>query len=68
MTMTVGAVAVLISTVIGIVIGIISGYFGGWVDMFLMRVCEIVSAIPFLPFAMILSSVMLKMDITNNQK
>lgn len=47
MTMTVGAVAVLISTVIGIVIGIISGYFGGWVDMFLMRVCEIVSAIPF---------------------
>ncbi len=68
MTMTVGAVAVLISTVIGIVIGIISGYFGGWVDMLLMRVCEIVSAIPFLPFAMILSSVMLKMDITDNQK
>ncbi len=68
MTMTVGAVAVLISTVIGIVIGIISGYFGGWVDMLLMRVCEIVSAIPFLPFAMILSSVMLKMDISENQK
>lgn len=68
MTMTVGAVAVLISTVIGIVIGIISGYFGGWVDMFLMRVCEIVSAIPFLPFAMILSSVMLKWILQTTKK
>lgn len=55
MTMTIGAIAVIISSIIGIVIGCLSGYFGGWVDMMLMRITEIVSAIPFLPFAMILS-------------
>ena len=58
MTMTIGAVAVIIEAIIGILIGCISGYFGGKVDIFLMRVAEIFSAIPFLPFAMILSAVM----------
>ena len=55
MTMTIGAVAVIVSTIIAIIIGCLSGYFGGWVDMLLMRVTEIFSAIPFLPFAMMLS-------------
>ncbi len=57
MTMTVGAVAVIVSTIIAIIVGCISGYFGGWVDMLLMRVTEIFSSIPFLPFAMLLSYV-----------
>ena len=57
MTMTIGAIAVVISTVIGIIVGCMAGYFGGKVDMFLMRVAEIISAMPFLPFAMILSSI-----------
>lgn len=56
MTLTIGAIAVIISTIIGIIIGCLSGYFGGWVDMLLMRITEIVAAIPFLPFAMILSA------------
>lgn len=58
MTMTIGAVAVIISTLIAIIVGCLSGYFGGWVDMLLMRVTEIVSSLPFLPFAMMLSIVM----------
>lgn len=58
MTMTIGAVAVVISSVIAIIVGCISGYFGGWVDMLLMRVTEIFAAIPFLPFAMMLSYVL----------
>jgi len=57
MTMTIGAVAVIVSTLIAIIIGCISGYFGGWVDMLLMRITEICSSIPFLPFAMMLSYV-----------
>ncbi len=68
MTMTIGAVAVIISSVIGIVIGCISGYFGGKADMFLMRVAEVFAAIPFLPFALILSAVMAQMDISENSK
>ncbi len=68
MTMTIGAVAVIISSVIGIIIGCVSGYFGGKVDIFLMRVAEIFSAIPFLPFAMILSSVMGHMNISETMR
>ncbi len=58
MTMTIGAVAVIISSIIGIIIGCISGYFGGWVDLALMRVTEVFASIPFLPFALILSAIL----------
>ena len=63
MTMTIGAVAVIVSTIIAIIIGCLSGYFGGWVDMLLMRITEICSSIPFLPFAMMLSYVIRTMPI-----
>lgn len=56
MTMTIGAIAVIISTIIGVIIGGLSGYYGGKVDNLLMRFAEIVNSLPFLPFAMILSS------------
>ena len=58
MTMTIGAVAVIVSSIIGIIVGCISGYFGGIVDLLLMRVTEIFSAIPFLPFALVLSAIL----------
>ena len=63
MTMTIGAVAVIVSTIIGIIIGCISGYFGGWVDILLMRITEIVGAIPFLPFALCLSAILQSSDL-----
>ncbi len=62
-TMTVGAVAVLVSSVIAVFVGSISGYFGGWVDTLLMRITEIFSAIPFLPFAMLLSQIIKNYNI-----
>ena len=57
LTMTIGAIAVIIQTIIGIIIGGIAGYYGGKVDNILMRLAEVVNSLPFLPFAMILSSV-----------
>ncbi len=68
MTMTIGAVAVIVSTIIAIVVGCVSGYAGGWVDLLLMRVAEIFGAIPFLPFAMILSSLLLRTQLSETQK
>ena len=68
MTMTIGAVAVIISSVIGIIVGCIAGYFGGKVDVLLMRVAEVFNAIPFLPFAMILSAVMGSMTLSENTR
>lgn len=57
-TMTVGAIAVFIELVIGILVGGLAGYFGKKVDMILMRLAEIVTGMPFLPLALILSSVL----------
>ncbi len=56
-TMTVGAVSVIISTVIGVILGGVAGYFGGNTDIIIMRIEEIVGGLPFIPFAMILSAV-----------
>jgi len=67
MTMTVGAIAVIISTIIGVIIGSISGYFGGRTDMILQRVTEMISSLPFLPFVMILSA-LIGNSLTTNQK
>ncbi len=68
MTMTIGAVAVIVSSIIAIIIGCISGYVGGVVDLFLMRVSEIFGAIPFLPFAMILSAALIHTTLSETQK
>jgi len=56
-TMTVGAIAVVISLIIGIILGGLAGYFGGWVDMIIMRASEVIGGLPFIPFAMILSAI-----------
>lgn len=45
-SLSVGFVAVGISTIIGIIIGAILGYFGGRVDFIGMRIVEIMMAIP----------------------
>lgn len=54
-SLTVGAIAMIISTVIALFVGLTAGYFGGWVDHLLMRVADIFSAIPFYPIAVTLS-------------
>ena len=68
MTMTIGAVAVIVSTIIAVIIGCISGYAGGWVDLLLMRLAEIFGSIPFLPFALILSAVLMRSSLSEDQK
>lgn len=56
-TMTVGAVSVIIALIIGVVMGGLAGYFGGKTDMLIMRISEIVGGLPFLPFALLLSAI-----------
>lgn len=45
-SLTIGVVAVGISMFIGIILGATSGYFGGWVDLFIQRLVEIMMAFP----------------------
>jgi len=56
-TMTVGAISVIIATVLGVLLGGLAGYFGGKTDLLIMRISEVVGGLPFIPFAMILSAV-----------
>lgn len=68
MTMTIGAVAVLVSSVIAILVGCVAGFFGGFVDVILMRITEIFSSIPFLPFAMLLSQIIKYYNVTETTR
>lgn len=63
-TMTVGIVAVVIEIILGVSLGLLAGYFGGWVDMLIMRVAEVFSSIPFLPFVLILSTLTSRWNMT----
>ena len=61
-SLTVGLVATGLSFIIGIIIGAVSGYFGGWVDLVLQRLVEIMMCFP--TFILILAVVaMLERDI-----
>lgn len=50
-TLLVGVLATLIGLVVGMVIGTLAGAFGGWVDTLLMRVTDVLLAIPSLLLA-----------------
>lgn len=50
-TLLVGVLATLIGLAVGIVIGTVAGAFGGWVDTVLMRVTDVLLAIPSLLLA-----------------
>ena len=47
-SLTIGVLSVLISTVIGLAMGALAAYFGGWVDNVINRFIEAISAIPSL--------------------
>jgi peptide/nickel transport system permease protein len=53
-SLSVGILGILISTVIGMLVGGISGYFGGTTDFLLMRLVELILAIPNLYLILIL--------------
>ena len=48
-SMSIGLVGVALSLILGVVIGSVSGFYGGWVDMLIQRVIEVVSAMPTIP-------------------
>lgn len=67
-TMTVGAIAVIIEIIIGVSIGLLAGFAGGWVDIFLMRVAEVISSIPLYPFMLILNSLLAQVSMSTDER
>jgi ABC-type dipeptide/oligopeptide/nickel transport system permease subunit len=57
-SLTVGAVAMLTALVIGVLVGLYAGYYGGWVDAVLMRLTDVMLALPALLLAIALAGLM----------
>ena len=54
LSLSIGVLATLVSVFIGVIYGTIAGFFGGKLDIFMMRVVEILYAMPYLIFVIIL--------------
>jgi peptide/nickel transport system permease protein len=61
--LSVGFVSMGIAAAIGITLGALAGYFGGWIDMFISRIIEVVMCIPTL--VLILALVAMLDRVTN---
>jgi peptide/nickel transport system permease protein len=57
-SLLVGVVASLTAALIGVTIGTLAGYFGGWADVMLSRLMDLVMSVPFLLCALALVSVL----------
>jgi len=53
-SLRVGLMAVLIAAVIGSTLGMLAGYMGGWVDQLVMRIVDVMLAIPGILLALII--------------
>lgn len=49
--------ATAIATAVGIVLGLLSGYFGGWIDIVIMRVTDMVMSFPYLLLVLVAAAV-----------
>lgn len=54
LSLLIGLLAAVISTAVATIVALLAGYLRGWVDTLLMRVVDIVMALPFLPLAIVI--------------
>lgn len=57
-SVTMGLFATLLAAFLGMAIGAVAGYFGGWVDNLIMRVLDIVQAIPSMLLMIVIAAVL----------
>jgi peptide/nickel transport system permease protein len=48
-SMSIGLLGVCLSLCLGVILGALSGYYGGWVDLSIQRVIEVISSMPTIP-------------------
>lgn len=57
-SISIGIIAVMISVAFGMVIGALAGYFGGKIDNILMRILDVIQAIPGMLLMIVISAVL----------
>jgi ABC-type proline/glycine betaine transport system permease subunit len=56
-SLVVGMVSVLLSVMVGVLLGLLAGFWGGWLDAFLMRVCDVMLSFPPILVALLIAGV-----------
>jgi peptide/nickel transport system permease protein len=56
-SLVVGLVSVALSVAIGVALGLLAGFKGGWIDAFLMRVCDVMLSFPAILVALLIAGV-----------
>ena len=57
-SLTIGLIGISISFTLGIVIGGLAGYYGGWVDLVVQRIIEVIQSLPTIPLWLALAAIM----------
>jgi len=57
-SLTIGLVGIAISFTLGIILGGLAGYYGGWVDLVVQRLIEVIQSLPTLPLWLVLAAIM----------
>jgi len=56
-SLVVGVVSVLLSVFVGVLLGLMAGFWGGWLDAFLMRLCDVMLSFPAILVALLIAGV-----------
>jgi peptide/nickel transport system permease protein len=56
-SLVVGVASVILSMIIGVALGLLAGFRGGWIDTFLMRVCDVMLSFPSILIALLIAGV-----------
>ncbi len=56
-SIAIGGGAVIVAASIGVVLGLLAGYFGGWVDIVIMRVGDVILSLPTILLALLVSGI-----------
>ena len=57
-SLTIGLIGISISFALGILLGGLAGYYGGWVDLVVQRLIEVVQSLPSIPLWLALAAIM----------
>ena len=63
-TAIIGLLAGAVGTILGVVLGFVSAYFGGWLDVIVKGICQILTPIPALLIQVIIAGSIDKRDVT----
>lgn len=67
-SLTIGFICVLIELLLGMLLGGLAGYYGGWVDMIIMRLVDMINCIPNMPIVLIYGVAMQALNVPQENR